>query len=102
MDSTPPACNALNAVTQHRLLRRFPSLCCKRRENRPRASNKRRMHSMSRVSIAQRTKLSMHFARRSLRKIAGRLKGHQLLRWDLIPAKTDRLVIAPQDLRTAD
>jgi uncharacterized heparinase superfamily protein len=60
------------------------------------------MHSMSRVSIAQRTKLSMHFARRSLRKIAGRLKGHQLLRWDLIPAKTDRLVIAPQDLRTAD
>jgi uncharacterized heparinase superfamily protein len=60
------------------------------------------MHSMSRVSIAQRTKLSVHFARRSLRKIAGRLKGHQLLRWDLIPAKTDRLVIAPQDLRTAD
>jgi len=57
---------------------------------------------MSRVSIAQRTKLSMHFARRSLRKIAGRLKGHQMLRWDLIPAKTDRLVIAPQDLRTAD
>src|SRR5215204_1993934 len=60
------------------------------------------MHSMSRVSIAQRTKLSMHFARRSLRKIAGRLKGHQLLRWDLVPGKTDRLVIAPQDLRTAD
>jgi uncharacterized heparinase superfamily protein len=60
------------------------------------------MHSMSRVSIAQRTRLSMHFARRSLRKIAGRLKGHQLLRWDLVPGKTDRLVIAPQDLRTAD
>jgi uncharacterized heparinase superfamily protein len=57
---------------------------------------------MSRVSIAQRTKLSMHYARRSLRKIAGRLTGHQLLRWDLMPGKTDRLVIAPQDLRTAD
>src|SRR4051795_6540481 len=65
-------------------------------------ATKRLMHSMSRVSIAQRTKLSMHFARRSLRKIAGRLKGHQLLRWDLVPGKTDRLVIAPQDLRTAD
>jgi uncharacterized heparinase superfamily protein len=60
------------------------------------------MHSMSRVSIAQRTRLSMHFARRGLWKIAGRLKGHQLLRWDLVPGKTDRLVIAPQDLRTAD
>ncbi len=54
------------------------------------------------VSIAEGTRLSLLLVRRSLRNAAGRLRGHPLLRWNLIPTKTDRLVIAPQDLRTAD
>ena len=33
---------------------------------------------------------------------AGRLNGHPLLRWPLPQLKADRLLIAPQDLRTAD
>ena len=57
---------------------------------------------MSRVSLAERTRLSMYLARRGMRNIAGRLRGHPLLRWNLLPGKTDRLLIAPQDLRTAD
>ena len=29
-------------------------------------------------------------------------RGHPLIRWHFLPRKTDRLLIAPQDLRTAD
>jgi uncharacterized heparinase superfamily protein len=54
------------------------------------------------VSIAEGTKLSLLLARRGLRNAMGRLRGHPLLRWNILPSKTDRLVIAPQDLRTAD
>jgi uncharacterized heparinase superfamily protein len=54
------------------------------------------------VSIAEGTRLSLLLARRSLRNAVGRLRGHPLLRWNIVPGKTDRLVIAPQDLRTAD
>ena len=43
----------------------------------------------------------MFLARGLLRKLAGRVTGHALVNWSL-PAKTDRLVISPQDLRTAD
>jgi uncharacterized heparinase superfamily protein len=56
---------------------------------------------MSRVSVAEHTKLSVFLARGLLRKFVGRVIGHPLLNWSL-PAKTDRLVISPQDLRTAD
>ena len=54
------------------------------------------------VSVAERTKLSMLLVRRGLRHASGRLNAHPLLRWRFFPAKTDRLVISPQDLRTAD
>src|SRR6516225_3086800 len=57
--------------------------------------------SMSRVSVAEHTKLSVFLARGLLRKLAGRLVVHPLLYWQL-PGKTDRLVISPKDLRTAD
>ncbi len=57
--------------------------------------------SMSRVSVANHAKLSWLLLRGALRRGAGRLNGHPLLRWPL-GAKTDRLLIAPQDLRTAD
>ena len=54
------------------------------------------------VSIAEGTRLSLRLLRRSLRNVCGRLRSHPLLRWGLFLGRTDRLVIAPQDLRTAD
>jgi uncharacterized heparinase superfamily protein len=57
---------------------------------------------MAGLSIAERSKLSLLLGRRGLRNVAGRLRGHPLLRWRILPGKADRLVIAPQDLRTAD
>jgi uncharacterized heparinase superfamily protein len=57
---------------------------------------------MSGLSIAERGRLSLHLVRRGLRNVAGRLRGHPLIRWNVLPGKADRLLIAPQDLRTAD
>src|SRR5687767_1967117 len=57
---------------------------------------------MARLSMAERVKLSVLMMRRGLRNAAGRLRGHPLIRWNLFSGKADRLVIAPQDLRTAD
>ncbi len=57
---------------------------------------------MSRVSVANNAKLSWLLLRGGLRRVAGRLNGHPLLRWPLPPLKADRLLIAPPDLRTAD
>ena len=57
---------------------------------------------MSRVSVADHAKLSWLIARGAMRRLLGRVNGHPLLRWPLIPLKADRLLIAPQDLRTAD
>ena len=56
---------------------------------------------MSRVSVAEHTKLSVFLARGLLRKLVSRVSGSALFNWPF-PAKTDRLVISPQDLRTAD
>ena len=56
---------------------------------------------MSRVSVAEHTKLSVFLARGLLRKLISRVSGSALFNWPF-PAKTDRLVISPQDLRTAD
>ncbi len=57
---------------------------------------------MVRFSIANQAKLSGLLLRGALRQLAGRLNGHPLLRWPLPALKADRLLIAPQDLRTAD
>jgi len=57
---------------------------------------------MSRVSVANHAKLSWLLLRGALRRVAGRADGHPLLRWPISPLKADRLLIAPQDLRTAD
>ena len=57
---------------------------------------------MSRVSVAERAKLSALLLRGGLRKLAARLGGHPLVRWRFFPGTTDRLIIAPQDLRTSD
>jgi uncharacterized heparinase superfamily protein len=57
---------------------------------------------MSRRSIADRTRLSLFVVRAARRKIRGRLAANPLLRVNLRRAASDRLLIAPQDLRTAD
>lgn len=57
---------------------------------------------MADLSIGERAKLSLLLARRTLRSIAGRARGHPFVRLTFIPRKAERLLIAPQDLRTAD
>ena len=57
---------------------------------------------MSRVAVASHAKLSWLLVRGAMRRMAGRANGHPLIRWPLTPLKTDRLLIAPHDLRTAD
>src|SRR5271169_3229300 len=57
---------------------------------------------MSRVAVANHAKLSWLLLRGAMRRLAGRVNGHPLVRWPLVPLKADRLLIAPQDLRTAD
>lgn len=57
---------------------------------------------MTRVSVAERARLSALIGRRAYRSMLGALHAHPLLRWRFGSGKTDRLVIAPQDLRTAD
>ena len=46
--------------------------------------------------------LSWLLLRGALRRVAGRADGHPLICWPFAPLKSDRLLIAPQDLRTAD
>src|SRR5215813_4568255 len=55
-----------------------------------------------RVSVAERARLSVLIGRRAFRAFLGSINAHPLLRWRFASTKTDRLVIAPQDLRTAD
>jgi uncharacterized heparinase superfamily protein len=57
---------------------------------------------MAQALVANGTKLSWLLLRSARRHFAGRLIGHPLLRWRLAPLKADRLLIAPQELRTAD
>ena len=57
---------------------------------------------MSRVSVAERTRLSVFLARGMARRLLGRLTGFSLARLPFLPGAPDRLLIAPQDLRTAD
>lgn len=57
---------------------------------------------MARVSVAERGRLSWLFVRRGLRRATGRMSNFPLAPWRLIPRKADRLLLSPQDLRTAD
>ena len=57
---------------------------------------------MSRALIAERARLSLFVARRGLRLMTGRVHALPMTRWGFASAATDRLLIAPQDLRTAD
>jgi uncharacterized heparinase superfamily protein len=57
---------------------------------------------MSRASVAERARLSVFLAQGTARKVLGRLAGISPLRLPFLAGATDRLLIAPQDLRTAD
>jgi uncharacterized heparinase superfamily protein len=57
---------------------------------------------MSRVSVAERTRLSVFLARGLLRRLACRVTTHPIVNWPFSFGKADRVVIAPQDLRTSD
>ena len=57
---------------------------------------------MSRGVIADRARLSLFVIRRGLRAFAARVNTNPLLRWRFSTGSTDRLLISPQDLRTAD
>jgi uncharacterized heparinase superfamily protein len=57
---------------------------------------------MSRASVAERTRLSAFLARGLLRRLLSRGATHPIVSWLLSFGKADRLVIAPQDLRTTD
>src|SRR6185437_10072044 len=62
----------------------------------------RRASFMAGLSIAERARLTALLGRRTLRSVAGRVRGHPFIRLTFIPRKAERLLIAPQDLRTAD
>jgi uncharacterized heparinase superfamily protein len=57
---------------------------------------------MMRVSVAERLGLSVFIGRRALHSLLGAVSAHPLTRWRFGSATADRVVIAPQDLRTAD
>ena len=57
---------------------------------------------MSRVSVAERGRLSVFLLRGGLRRLATRALTHPLTQWPFSFGKPDRLLIAPQDLRTTD
>ena len=57
---------------------------------------------MSRVSVPDQAKLSLFLARAILRALLGQFVAFWIYRLPLFSGKNDRLVIAPQDLRTAD
>jgi uncharacterized heparinase superfamily protein len=58
--------------------------------------------AMAHVGLGNQAKLSWLLLRGGVRQLAGRANSHPLLRWPLLPFRTDRLLIAPPDLRTAD
>jgi uncharacterized heparinase superfamily protein len=57
---------------------------------------------MTRISVAERARLSVFIGGRALKGLAGQIRAHPLLRWRFTATANDRLVIAPQELRTAD
>ncbi|HLQ91053.1 MAG TPA: heparinase II/III family protein [Xanthobacteraceae bacterium] len=57
---------------------------------------------MSRMSVAERLRLSVFLGRGLMHRVANRVTGLSLINLPFVPSKVDRLVIAPQDLRTSD
>jgi uncharacterized heparinase superfamily protein len=57
--------------------------------------------AMARVAVGKYAKVTWLLIRGGFRQLLGRVTGHPLLR-PVLPFRPDRLLIAPQDLRTAD
>jgi uncharacterized heparinase superfamily protein len=57
---------------------------------------------MSRVSVAEHARLSVFLARGLTRRLISRVTTHPIVNWPFSFGKADRLLISPQDLRTAD
>jgi uncharacterized heparinase superfamily protein len=57
---------------------------------------------MARVSVAEGTRLSVFLARGLLGRVTSRVTAHPIVNWPFSFGKADRIVIAPQDLRTSD
>jgi uncharacterized heparinase superfamily protein len=57
---------------------------------------------MARATVAERAKLSVFLAGGLFRRLIGRVTTHPIISWLVSFGKADRLVIAPQDLRTTD
>ena len=57
---------------------------------------------MSRVSVAEGTKLPVVLARGLVGRLTSRVAAHPIVHWPFSFGKADRIVIAPQDLRTSD
>jgi uncharacterized heparinase superfamily protein len=57
---------------------------------------------MARVSVAEGTRLSVFLARGLLGRVTSRVTTHPIVNWPFSFGKADRIVIAPQDLRTSD
>jgi uncharacterized heparinase superfamily protein len=57
---------------------------------------------MIRDAIGERSRFYWHVARRGWRGVRRRMAASSLSRWRDAPPRDDRLVLAPQDLRTAD
>ena len=55
-----------------------------------------------RASFGERARLSWYATRSAVRGLVGGIGAHPLMRWRFSPATTDRLLMAPKDLRTAD
>jgi uncharacterized heparinase superfamily protein len=54
------------------------------------------------VSVAERARLSLLIGRRAFRSLLAKLRVHPFTRWRFGSPSADRILIAPQDLRTAD
>src|SRR5438876_3426827 len=57
---------------------------------------------MSRVSVAEGTRLSVVLARGLLGRLTSRVAAYPIVNWPFSFGKADRIAIAPQDLRTSD
>jgi uncharacterized heparinase superfamily protein len=57
---------------------------------------------MARGAIGDNLRLAWLLLRGGSRRLAGRVTGHPLIRWPLPALRADQLLIAPQELRTAD
>ena len=70
--------------------------------SRPEPGQKGASAAMARLAFGKQAKLSWLLLRGGMRQFVGRFLGHRVWRWPLLLFRTERLLIAPPDLRTSD